>query len=251
MALEAGSTCSSRSRCAEAPEPRQLKHAWPRTPAGGVEPRNGPRCSIIEAAIARGEFGDVYAVDGDYLYGRLQKITTGWRSGVDDYSVMLGGGVHLVDLLLWLTGQRPSAVTAVGSRMCTRGSAFRYNDFAAATFVFPGGPDGLVGRITANFGSVHRHHHVVRVFGTKATFIYDDAGARVHRSADPGQSAEWLTESPLPVSRASDPAAGRRIAPARSAPAAQHDFDVISACLAADAAIRDGERKDIEYVERQ
>ena len=44
----------------------------------------------------------------DYLYGRLQKITDDWRSRVADYSVMLGGGVHMVDLMLWLTGQRPT-----------------------------------------------------------------------------------------------------------------------------------------------
>jgi predicted dehydrogenase len=204
----------------------------------------------LKAAVGRGEFGEVYAFDGDYLYGRLEKITDGWRSGVDDYSVMLGGGVHLVDLMLWITGQRPSSVTAVGNRVCTRDSAFRYNDFSAATFTFPGGPVGLVGRITANFGSVHRHHHVVRVFGTKATFIYDDAGARVHRSSDPNEIAERLTQPPLPGSKgALIPALVDAIrAGIDSAAKAQHDFDVISACLAADAAMGDGERKDIEYV---
>ena len=255
MALEAGKhVFVEKPLCRSLPELRQLKHAWAAhgrpAVASNLVLRTAPLYQWLKAAIGRGEFGEVYAVDGDYLYGRLEKITTGWRSRVDDYSVMLGGGVHLVDLLLWLTGQRPSSVTALGSRICTRGSAFRYNDYAAATFVFPGGPDGLVGRITANFGSVHRHHHVVRVFGTKATFIYDDAGARVHRSPDPGKRAEWLSESPLPVSKGEliPPLVEAIRAGTDSAPAAQHDFDVISACLAADAASRDSERKDIEYV---
>ena len=30
---------------------------------------------------ARGELGEIYAMDGDYLYGRLPKITDGWRGG--------------------------------------------------------------------------------------------------------------------------------------------------------------------------
>src|SRR6185503_7475057 len=100
---------------------------------------------------------------------------------VPDYSVMAGGGVHLVDLMLWLTGQQPTTVSAVGNRIATANSRFAYDDFVTATYAFP---SGLVGRITANFGCVHRHQHVVRVFGTKGTFIHDDAGARLHWTRD-------------------------------------------------------------------
>jgi hypothetical protein len=35
---------------------------------------------------------------------------------------MQGGGVHLVDLMTWLTGQYPGHVAAVGNRICTEGS---------------------------------------------------------------------------------------------------------------------------------
>ena len=69
---------------------------------------------------------------------------------------MEGGGVHLLDLLLWITGERPTSVTAMGNRICTRGTAFRYDDYVAATLQ---APSGLVSRVTANFGCVHRHHH--------------------------------------------------------------------------------------------
>jgi predicted dehydrogenase len=255
MALEAGKhVFVEKPLCRDHRELSQLKQAWAahgrRAIASNLVLRSAPLYKWLKAAIDGGELGEVYAFDGDYLYGRLEKITDGWRSGVEDYSVMAGGGVHLVDLMLWLTGQRPASVTAVGNRICSRGTAFRYNDFAAATFVFPGGRDGLVGRITANFGCVHRHHHVVRVFGTKGTFIYDDVGARVHRSKDAGASAEFLTESPLPGSKGDlippfvDAIRAGTIDPA----AAQHDFDVISACLGADAAIREMDGKDIEYV---
>jgi predicted dehydrogenase len=132
--------------------------------------------------IASGAFGDIYAFDGDYLYGRLHKITEGWRGDTENYSVMLGGGIHMIDLMLWLTGQRPLSVQAVGNRLCTRDTGFQYDDFTAATMTFA---SGMIGRITANFGCVHRHQHVVRIFGTRQTFILDDAGPRLMVSRDP------------------------------------------------------------------
>lgn len=136
----------------------------------------------LRSEIATGAFGEIYAFDGDYLYGRLHKITKGWRGDTDNYSVMLGGGIHMIDLMLWLTGQRPLSVQAVGNRICARNTSFWYDDFSAATMMFA---SGMVGRITANFGCVHRHQHVVRIFGTRKTFILDDAGPRLMTARDP------------------------------------------------------------------
>jgi predicted dehydrogenase len=152
--------------------------------------------------IAAGAFGDIYAFDGDYLYGRLHKITEGWRGDTENYSVMFGGGIHMIDLMLWLTGQRPLSVQAVGNRMCTRDTSFQYDDFTAATMTFN---SGLVGRITANFGCMHRHQHVVRVFGTRRTFILDDAGPRLMTARDPVEPG--LAVAPIePINLATKPA---------------------------------------------
>jgi predicted dehydrogenase len=207
--------------------------------------RAAPLYRWLRAAIAGGELGTVYAFDGDYLYGRLHKITDGWRSATPDYSVMQGGGVHLVDLMLWLTAQTPVSVTAVGNRLCTTATAFRYDDYAVATFQFP---SGMIGRISANFGCVHRHQHVVRVFGTEATFIYDDQGARLYRGRDPGSAARPIELAPLP------PAKGALIPPFVAGIAGAedtradtlHDFSVIRACLAADRARLAGVAMPIE-----
>lgn len=207
--------------------------------------RGAPLYRHLKALVDRGELGTIYAFDGDYLYGRLHKITDGWRGEIPDYSVMLGGGVHLVDLMLWITGQRPVTVSASGNRISTSGSRFRSHDFVAATYEFPG---GLVGRITANFGSVHRHHHVVRVFGTRGTFIYDDAGARLHRDRDPAVPPEALDLAPLPASKGvliPDFVAGIR-AGADPRAAAEHEFDVIAACIAADQALALGKPIEVQ-----
>lgn len=237
--------------CRSHEELRDIKARWlaaKRHLISNLVLRSAPLYAWLREAIAAGQLGTVYAFDGDYLYGRIEKITGGWRKDVADYSVMLGGGVHLLDLMLWLTGERPERVTASGSNLATRGTAFRYNDHAVATFGFP---SGLIGRITANFGCVHPHQHVVRVFGTKGTFIYDDRGARLHDSRDPSSGgARTLDLAPLPATKGDlisqfvdavlsgrDPAAP-----------AQHEFDVISACLAADRAAVTGQVEKVDYV---
>lgn len=209
--------------------------------------RAAPLYCWLRAQILDGAFGEIYAIDGDYLYGRVHKITEGWRKDIDDYSVMHGGGIHLIDLMLWLTGQKPTSVTAVGNRLCTRGTRFRYNDFVAATFRFG---SGLIGRITANFGCVHRHQHVLRVFGTKATFIYDDRGPRWHTSRHPAAPSTPVTLSALPRSKGDliPPFVEKVFQAADPATAAQQEFDTMSVCLGADRAQATNTSWEIEYV---
>jgi predicted dehydrogenase len=160
---------------------------------------------------------------------------------------MMGGGIHLVDLMVWLTGERPVRVGATGNQIATRETAFRYHDFVAATFEFA---SGLVGRVTANFACVHRHQHVVRVFGTKATFIHDDKGPRLHESRNPNVEPRTIPHSPIAASKGDlIPAfvdgilAGRRLDSETTL-----DFDVLSACAAADRAAASGVVVDVAYV---
>ena len=203
--------------------------------------------------IAAGAFGEIYAFDGDYLYGRLHKITEGWRSETDDYSVMLGGGIHMIDLMLWLTGQRPVSVSAVGNRICTRDTAFQYDDFTAATMTFG---SGMIGRITANFGCMHRHQHVVRIFGTRRTFILDDAGARLMTARDPVEPGGAV--APVePIRLATKPAHKGTLIPAfvdgivQKTPSRTADLDAtldaIAVAAACDAAVASSSPLKIRY----
>jgi predicted dehydrogenase len=208
--------------------------------------RAAPVYAWLKRGLAAGELGSLYAFDGDYLYGRLHKITEGWR-GEQGYSVMLGGGIHLVDLLLWVSGQRPVRVAAAGNRISSVGTRFPHDDFRAATFEFE---SGLVARISANFGCVHRHQHVVRAFGTAGTFLYDDAGARLHASRDPGQPSRTLDLAPLPAGKGDlipgflDAVAGSDGYGADT----QSFFDGIAVCLAADRAAAAAAPQAIRYV---
>lgn len=188
--------------CRTLDELERVKQTWRSAPGKHLRSnlvlREAEMYRWLVDAVGRGDFGTVYAIDGDYLYGRLEKITDGWRKDVPHYSVMEGGGVHMIDLMLTIAGENPKEVTTIGNGICTQNTDFKYDDFMTATYRFP---SGLIGRINANFGCVHRHHHVLRVFGTNATFIYDDMGPRLHTTRDEAATAEPLSLKPVPDSK--------------------------------------------------
>ena len=109
----------------------------------------------------------------------------------------------------------------------------------------------MIGRISANFGCVHRHHHVVRVFGTEASFIYDDSGPRLHASRDEHSEPIAMDLATLPQHKGvliPNFVDAIRL-PSLRGPIAQHEFDLISACAHADLAHRQKSSVDIHYEE--
>ena len=159
---------------------------------------------------------------------------------------MLGGGIHLVDLMLGLTGQHPATAICAGNCIASRGTPFRYNDFVAATYLFP---SGLVGRITANLGCVYRHQHVVRVFGTQATFVSDDRGARLYKRRGSEAEAEGIGLAALPQTKGILVAGFVEAVQNGEDPsqAARREFDLLAVCLAADRALAKGAPAAIDY----
>ena len=208
--------------------------------------RAAPAFKELRHQIREGVLGDIFAFEGDYLYGRLHKITEGWRGRIPFYSVMQGGGVHMVDLLQWCLGELPSTVVAVGNRIATRQSSFRYPDYAAATFCFP---SGIIGRISANFGCLLPHQHMVRAYGTKATFLSDGSGARLISSRDTPQN-----EVSFPASLPADKGALiTELLDGISAPdehrirTTESHLATMQICLAADEAMTSGQLVNISY----
>lgn len=238
--------------CRTVDELRVIKRAW--LQHGGkvklssnLVLRAAPIYGWLKQEIAAGDFGELYAFDGEYLYGRLHKITEGWRKDVEDYSVIAGGGIHLIDLLLWLTNQRPTNVMATGNRICAEDTAFRYKDYVAVTLQHS---SGLIARICANFGCVHRHQHVLRIYGSTGTFFYDDAGARCHASRNPETKARQIDLPALPASKGEliHGFVDSVLRDTDERVETQTHFDAISIVAACDESLKSDTRTEVEYI---
>lgn len=238
--------------CRTRDEVKQVHEAWrqsggpKRALSSNLVLRSARLYQKLRDFLADGFLGRIYAIDGEYLYGRLHKIINGWRGYEKNYSVMAGGGVHMIDLVIWLTNSRPVSIHAAGNRICTEGTIFEHKDYITTIAEMS---DGSIARFTANFGCMHKHQHVLRIYGTKGTFLYDDAGARVHFSHDPETSATPWAESPISITKGdliSDFIRGIR----------QHRdwtlevqacLDVINVCAACDESLANKTRVEVQY----
>jgi predicted dehydrogenase len=132
--------------------------------------RSCPRFINLKKEISTGAMGNVYHLEADYLWGRTEKLVQGWRKDMEYYSIIHGASVHMVDLVLWLTGKKVRAVYGLGNNLVTENYDFKYNDFAATLLKFE---DGSSAKICSHGGCVHPHFHSLKVFGSKKTFVQD------------------------------------------------------------------------------
>jgi predicted dehydrogenase len=159
--------------------------------------RRTPRFIELRKRITQGKLGDIFYLEGDYDYGRLHKLTVGWRGKIPFYSVVHGGAIHLIDLMLWLTQSCVQEVFALGTRMVTKGTAFRHYDLVSALLKFESGSsdtDGMLAKITANFGCVVPHHHKLSVYGTEGTFNQGHTDTTYFHSREPSADVEKVID---------------------------------------------------------
>jgi len=200
--------------------------------------RRSPRFVRLRERIRAGELGRLFLLEGDYDYGRRHKLEQGWRADIPYYSVFLGGGIHMVDLLLWLTGERVTEVLgAHGNRIATEGTGFEHPDLVTATMKTE---TGALMKVNANLGSVGPHIHAVRIYGTDATFVNGLPDAALHRQEGvsevvddpyPGVGKEVLIGSFLDAILTGEPAEVT----------AQDVFGTLSVCMAVQRALETGE----------
>jgi predicted dehydrogenase len=147
--------------------------------------RREPRFLELRNRIREGRLGVPFLLEGSYDYGRMRKLTDGWRGREVGYSVMHGGGIHLIDLLTWLKQDSSvEEVVAHGSGLASAGTTYGGRDLVHALLRFS---DGALGRVMANFACVTPHHHRVSVYGTLGTFEQSHHGVGyLWRRDDPG-----------------------------------------------------------------
>jgi predicted dehydrogenase len=208
--------------------------------------RRAPRFLRLRERIGAGEFGRLFHVEGDYTYGRVEKIVEGWRGRLAFYSVTHGGAIHMIDLLLWLSGERPARVMATGNRVATQGTRFRYNDMVAGLLEFP---SGMTGKVSANFACVLPHGHAVAIYGTAATFVQNACGAALFRSRDPATPPEPVAEAATSAGKGDlVPSFVRAILDgAPPEVEAQDVLDSMAVSLAIERSVRERCPQDVEY----
>ena len=109
------------------------------------------------------DFGKIYRIDAAYNWGRTHKLNEGWRADDPNYSLVMGGLIHMVDLVLWLTGLDMKVVSAIGCNKSAPG--FKNHDTVSALCKLS---NGGVCNLTVDGGSgVDTHNHFIRIHGTK------------------------------------------------------------------------------------
>lgn len=211
--------------------------------------RTCPRFVRLKEAVLSEEMGRLFYMEGDYFWGRIYKMTEGWRGKMDYYSIVLGAAIHMIDLLLWVSGEHPVEVQGYGNQIATSGSGFRFNDFASVLMKFE---NGMIGKICANGGCVHPHFHRLTVFGTKKSFLHEISSGIWMESASPeAERFEVKEEYPGFGER------GKIITTfidcildkeAKAIVPTEDVFSTISVCFAAEKAVQEEKSIRIEYI---
>lgn len=161
--------------------------------------RESPRFKEVKRQIEQGFFGDVFAIEGDYIHDILWKITRGWRGKMNYYSTIFGGGIHLIDLMRWLLGQEVTEVCGMGNKVLTRDSDYRFDDTFVNVFRFSG---GTLGKCMSTYGPQRTKFHSLNVFGSKRTFMNDIPNAKLFDGDQPEN--EQVVTTPYPGMKKGD-----------------------------------------------
>lgn len=186
----------------------------------------------------------VYYIEADYIWGRKKKLF-GWRSKINDYSIILGAGIHVIDLVMWFLNKRPHTVLAVANNIVTSKTIFKKNCMALIILKFPG---NIIAKITANGVAIHEHFHEIKVFTNNQTinntlngsftfkknnvyknkFSYPD---RVNRKKLIHNFIDYVNrkKTKLIISK-------------------NEQFDLMSVCLAAEKSLKTNKKVKIKYI---
>lgn len=138
-----------------------------------------PKFLKIFNIIQSGKIGKIYHLEGEYNYGRFNKLTNSWRGEIPYYSVTQGGGIHILDLFTWITGARVKAVTAISNNLRSKNTKFKFPDTVTALLKFN---NGITGKLTSNFSIKTPHHHVLNIHGDKGSIFCGHEGIYLYTS---------------------------------------------------------------------
>lgn len=155
--------------------------------------RASPRFAELKRQMDAGELGDIFYMEGDYVHQILWKITEGWRSRMGFYNVTYGGGIHLIDLMRWLLGREVVEVAAMGNKILTRDTPYRFPDTIVSLLKFEG---DVMAKNMTTLGPQRTKFHALNVYGTRKTFINDMPNGKLFDGDQPEN--EHVVTTPYP-----------------------------------------------------
>ena len=78
----------------------------------------------------------------------------------------MGGGIHLIDLLIWFLKAKPKKVSAFSNNFCTKKSIKGVHDQVTAIIQLT---SKTIVKLSCNFGCVYPHFHRMMIYGTNGT----------------------------------------------------------------------------------
>lgn len=137
--------------------------------------RSVPLFKHLKQKIKNNFFGKVFYIEGDYLWGRVDKFY-GWRSKMKYYSKIFGAAVHMIDTIIWMMDEKPQFVFAEGNKIATK-KKMKFNSFVILNLVFK---NNMIVKITGNGPCVHPHFHGINIFGSKKTFLHNHESTKFY-----------------------------------------------------------------------
>ncbi len=120
---------------------------------------------------------DIYFIEADYIWGRKNKLF-GWRAKTKNYSITLGAGIHMIDLVNWLINLKPLYANAFGSNKMTKNTTFKKNSFNVVILEYP---QKILTKISSNCVAHYDHFHELKIFTKNATYINNLQGKFIYK----------------------------------------------------------------------
>lgn len=128
----------------------------------------------VRKAVQEGKFGKIVLADAYLKYYRSQEYynSAGWRGTweLDGGGALMNQGVHGIDLLAWMVGEKIEKVFARAGNLARD---IVVEDTAVALLKFSGGGYGVIEGATTTYPGFETRFEI---HGEKGTAIFDDTG---------------------------------------------------------------------------
>jgi predicted dehydrogenase len=186
----------------------------------------------------------IFYIEADYIWGRKNKLF-GWRSKIKDYSLILGAGIHVIDLVMWLLKKRPRSVIAVANKIVTSKTVYKKNSMALIILEFPG---NIIAKITANAAAIHEHFHEIKIFTSNKT-INNTLNGSFTFTKDTSKKNKYSYPDKVNRKRLIQNFLDCIINKNKKAIISEKEqFDLMSVCFAAEDSIKKNKRIKIRYI---